>query len=54
MTTVDETLAPPCRIGEHGYCHGPGEVRIRGSVAPVMTLRCDCPCHQARSDPRPH
>ncbi len=37
--------APECRIGEHGYCPGPGTTVVGGAV--IMRRRCACTCHAA-------
>ncbi|MFM9811586.1 hypothetical protein ACKI16_24125 [Streptomyces scabiei] len=40
--------APECEQGMHQFCTGPGAIQREGAPAweaPLMTLRCDCPCH---------
>lgn len=46
MTALEK--APECAHDMHRYCSGPKVVRREGAPsweAPLMTLRCDCPCH---------
>ncbi|MEU0359901.1 hypothetical protein [Streptomyces cyaneofuscatus] len=51
MTTPTKpgSLAPACRIGEHGECPGPGEVRRLGAPSwerPIEIRSCGCDCHR--------
>lgn len=42
---------PECSLGEHALCSGPRTIRRPGAPsweAPVMTIRCACPCHCGR------
>ncbi|MEU0689996.1 hypothetical protein [Streptomyces uncialis] len=41
----EERLAPECEHRLHDICHGTYVVYVPPWTVPVVTGRCDCPCH---------